>query len=243
MVTKITLIQTSHIMEYPMYADIPENEYQRFQAFIQIYQKGAVIVSENELDDKGLFLLRKGEVAIYKGKGKARELISKIEAINFFGEMAIIAGGPRSASVEALTDNTIVYAFRTPDLDALMSNPTWGRMLVTRLSKDLKQSNSLIMDLREQVRNQKEEIENLTKGTIEVFSITSEIQKSIANDAVATAREWKYLSGIVELVQKLLHSRLPGVASQLDAVKPETWKALYDGGICPEIIYDHMVGE
>jgi CRP-like cAMP-binding protein len=228
-------------MEHAMYADIPENEYQRFQSFIQVYQKGAVIVSENELDDKGLFLLRKGEVGIYKGTGKARELISKIEALNFFGEMAIIAGGPRSASVEALTDNTIVYAFQTPDLDALMSNPTWGRMLVTRLSKDLKQSNSLIMELREKVRNQKDEIENLYQGSIEVFSVTGEIQRSIANDAVATAREWKYLSGIVELLQKLLHSRLPGVAGQLNAVKPETWKALYNEGICPEIIYNHMI--
>ncbi len=45
-----------------------------------------------------------------------------------------------------------------------------------------------------------------------------------------TAREWKYLSGIVELVQKLLHSRLPGVASQLDTVDPETWKSLLTRG-------------
>jgi CRP-like cAMP-binding protein len=237
---EVTLTITCQIMEQAMYAEIPENEYQRFQSFVQVYQKGAVIVSENDLDDKGLFLLRRGAVAVYKGKGKSRELISKIEALNFFGEMAIIAGGPRSASVEALTDNTIVYAFQTPDLDALMSNPTWGRMLVTRLSKDLKQSNSLIMELREQVRYQKEEIEKLYKGSIEVFSVTSEIQKSIANDAVATAREWKYLSGIVELVQKLLRSRLPEVADHLNTVEPETWKALYDEGICPEIIYNHM---
>ena len=223
-----------------MYADIPEIEYQRFQAFIQVYQKGAVIVSEDELDDKGLFLLRKGEVAIYKGRGKARELISKIEAINFFGEMAIIAGGPRSATVEALTDDTLVYAFRTPDLDALMSNPTWGRMLVTRLSKDLQQSNSLIMELREQVRSQKEENEALHHGAVEVFSVTSAIQRSIADDAVVTAREWKYLSGMAELVQRLLHSRLPGVANQLASVDPETWKSLFDEGICPEIIFEQM---
>jgi hypothetical protein len=116
-------------------------------------------------------------------------------------------------------------------------------MLVTRLLKDVKQSNSLIMYLREQVRNQKEEIENPTTGTIEVFNNTNEILKSIANDAVATARECKYFSGIVELVQKFQHSRLPGVASQLDTVKPETWKALHNEGICPEIIYDHKAGE
>lgn len=223
-----------------MYADIPESELKSFQSFIHVYQKGMVIVSENELDDKGLLLLRKGEVAIYKGKGKTRELISRIEAINFFGEMAIITGEPRSATVEALTDNTIVYSFRTPDLDALMSNPTWGRILVTRLTKDLKQSNDLIMELREQLRSQKEEIEILNKGSIEVFSVTNEIQKKLADDTIATAREWKYLSGLVELVQKLLESRLPKVAGQLRTINPETWKSLYEEGVCPEIIYTQM---
>lgn len=223
-----------------MLTTIPESEYKRFQTFIQVYQKGSIIVQENQVDDKGLFLLRQGEVAVYKGKGNNRELISKIEAINFFGEMAIIAGGPRSASIEALVDNTIVYAFRTPDLDALMSNPTWGRMLVTRLSKDLKQSNSLIMDMHEQVRNQRQEIDNLTNSTVEVFSITNEIQRSIAEDTVATAREWKYLTGIVELLQRLLHSKLPSVAKKLNKVDLDTWKMLYKDGVCPEVIYNLM---
>jgi len=96
------------------------------------------------------------------------------------------------------------------------------------------------MELRDQVRSQKQENEALNEGAVEVFSVTSEIQRSIADDAVVTAREWKYLSGMAELVQRLLHSRLPGVANQLESVDLETWKSLFDEGICPEIIYDQM---
>lgn len=230
-------------MEKAMYEVIPENEYKNFRAFIQVYQRHAVIVAEGELDDKGLFLLRSGSVGIYKGRGRERELISQIDAINFFGEMSIIDGGPRSATVEALCDETIVYAFRTPDLDALMSNPTWGRMLVTRLIRDLKQTTGLNMDLHNQVRLLTEENEVLKKGAIEVFSVTSSIQKAIAEDAVATAREWKYLSGIVELVQKLIHSRLPEVGKKLTEVPASHWKELHDEGLCPEIIYQQMAGK
>ncbi len=223
-----------------MYEDIPDQEYQKFQSFIQVYQKGAIIVKENELDDKGIFLLRKGSVSVYKGQGSKREQISKIDAINFFGEMSIIAGGARSASVEALLDNTIVYAFRTPDLDVLLSNPTWGRMLISRLAHDLKQSNILVMEQHEKLNNLEMEKINLTNGVVDVLNITYAIQKKIANDAVATAREWKYLIGIVDLVHKLVNTRLPGVAKRLGHVDAEIWKGLYKEGICPEIIYRQM---
>jgi CRP-like cAMP-binding protein len=223
-----------------MYEDIPDQEYQKFQSFIQVYQKGAVIVKENEIDDKGIFLLRKGSVSVYKGQGNKREQISKIDAINFFGDMSIIAGGARSASVEALQDNTIVYAFRTPDLDVLLSNPTWGRMLVSRLAHDLKQSNIVVMEQHERLNNLEMEKINLTNGVIEVLNITYAIQNKIANDAVATAREWKYLIGIVDLVQRLVNTRLPGVAQRLGHVDVEIWKRLYEEGICPEIIYRQM---
>jgi CRP-like cAMP-binding protein len=223
-----------------MFEGIPDREYEKFHNFIQVYNQGAQIVVEDIQDDKGLFLLRKGEVGIYKKCGEGRELLSRIKAINFFGEMSIIVGGPRTATVEVLSKNAVVYAFRTPDLDIVLSNSKWGIMLVSRLSQNLKESNVQIINLRQQNNQIREQNEHLTQGVVEIFNITEEIQRNIAQDAVATAREWKYLTSIIELEQCLLKSRLPEIASQIGHVDPSVWKDLYKEGNCPEIIYDYM---
>ena len=219
---------------------IPEAEYENFRSFIREYHKGESIITEGQQDDNSLFLLRIGEVEIYKDNGEKRDLISKIEAINFFGEMAIISGGPRSATVVALSNIVIVYAFRSPDLGALMSNPKWGNMLVSRLSKNLNRSNEQLVELRLENQKLKTSNEKLSKGIVEIFSVTNEIQKSIARDAVATAREWTYLNAIVELSQCMLKSRLPELAQQIKGVDSSLWKTLYEEGVCSEIIYDYI---
>lgn len=61
-----------------------------------VYLKGDIIIKKGEVADK-LFLISKGEVAVYDGN----VLLNRLEEGAFFGEIALIRGGVRTATVVA----------------------------------------------------------------------------------------------------------------------------------------------
>jgi len=63
---------------------------------------GEVLFNEG---DKGrlMYLIREGKIKITKGKGEEEKVLAVLKEGDFFGEMAIIDGSPRSASAIAVT--------------------------------------------------------------------------------------------------------------------------------------------
>ena len=75
---------------------------------------GDIVVAEGEPGD-ALYFIVDGRVAVKRGG----RLIAELGARDVFGEMALLDPGPRSATVEALTDVTLLVLGRD-DLDDLM---------------------------------------------------------------------------------------------------------------------------
>ena len=148
--------------------DIPSGEFERFNSFMQVYKRGTPIIVEGQQDDKGLFLLRQGRVGVYKQYDNDRELITTIDAVNFFGELSLVSSAPRTATVEALSDQVIVYGFRTSDVQVLLTNPKWGYLLCSRLIMNLKADNDQIVDLVEQNHDLKKELETNKNNSLEI---------------------------------------------------------------------------
>ncbi len=69
-------------------------------------QAGRNIIREGDAGDK-FYLIRQGEVRVFRGE-EQKEVAILTEG-DFFGEMALLTGQPRNASVEAVTD-TVLYA-------------------------------------------------------------------------------------------------------------------------------------
>ncbi len=68
----------------------------------QEYLDGEIICREGERGDS-LYLLIDGTVDIVKGHGTPEELrLARLEAVNYFGEMAILVDEPRSATAVAV---------------------------------------------------------------------------------------------------------------------------------------------
>ncbi|HPH97485.1 MAG TPA: cyclic nucleotide-binding domain-containing protein [Anaerolineaceae bacterium] len=214
-----------------MFRDIPPAEVEQFRSFMYVYSRGATLLTEGEQDDRGLFLLRKGKVNIFKNTGSGRDLISTIEAINFFGEMAIIVGGARSATVVAESDEVVVYAFRKPDLTALMKNPKWSLMLVTRLCSDLKNANEQLTELRGRSRKLQEVHDRQTREMIEIFSLISEVQNAVAQEAVVTSREWYYLKSLAQFTRKVVRAHFPEITERVEPLDPQTWQRIRAEGL------------
>jgi len=117
---------------------IPDDEKQAFGKFTREYHQDDVIITEGESNDKFLYLLRLGNVGVYRQVEGKEELITTIEPINFFGEMELIIGGNRLATIKTLSERAVVYAFHNPDLNNITNNPSWREKLLTRLVNDLK---------------------------------------------------------------------------------------------------------
>ncbi len=81
------------------------------------FPSGSRIIREGEAGEK-FYLIRQGEVAIRRGT-EDKTLANLVEG-NFFGEMALITGQPRNASVDALTD-VVLYSLSQDRFQQAMS--------------------------------------------------------------------------------------------------------------------------
>ncbi len=240
-----------------MLQDIPPNEFASFKDVMHIHERGDCIITEGDLNNKAVFLLRKGEVEIYKNSKDGRKSISKIKALNFFGEMGLLSDKPRSATVEVCSQRALVYKIEQPSLHAILANPTWGGKLLSRLATDLEQRNQQLVKYQESARmiavdleemvgkysKLKRDHDHLKSGAVEIFSALSGLYKHIGFSAIINTRDWSYLIALDKTVKKLLKSRLPEIQQELIPAGPEKWKQLYQEGILPEILYSSMQHE
>ncbi|MHB8109884.1 MAG: cyclic nucleotide-binding domain-containing protein [Syntrophorhabdaceae bacterium] len=86
----------------------------------RVYPPNTLILREGALGN-AMFLIKTGQVEITK---KDQELgisvtIAKLDAGNIFGEMALITGEPRSATVTSIVP-TEVYVLKKRDFNALL---------------------------------------------------------------------------------------------------------------------------
>lgn len=220
--------------------EITSEEFAAFNSFMQVYHKGAQIIQEGQINDRRLFLLRQGVVGIYKNTGDQSERISTVQAVNFFGEMTVITGGPRSATVRAETDDVVVYAFRSPELKSLIANPIWGSLLVTRMAKDLDSTNALLVQLLKENRALRQENEHLRGSITDIMSLVLHLQQTLAGSAVLTTREWQFLKAIIDFTRKTLSAMLPGISENLHAPDKNIWKALHQQKLLPDILFDFI---
>ncbi len=220
--------------------DIPSGEFERFNSFMQVYKRGAPIIVEGQQDDKGLFLLRHGRVGVYKQYGNERELITTIDAVNFFGELSLVSSAPRTATVEAISDQVIVYGFRTSDVQILLTNPKWGYLLCSRLAMNLKVGNDQVVDLVEQNRELKKELEIHKNNSLEIFSVLQDIHKAMMVGTVVNAREWQYINALNKLMNEMIGRHFPGFREQLYKITDTKWNELRREGIIPDFLYNYL---
>lgn len=99
MATTSDLVQ--QLSEVPIFAGCTKKELQTIAKTIREidHPAGTVIATEGE-PGAGLFIIEKGEADVTIGGKK----VNHLKKGDFFGEMALLDGGPRTATVTATTD-------------------------------------------------------------------------------------------------------------------------------------------
>jgi CRP-like cAMP-binding protein len=175
---------------------IPEDEVHQFQPFIRLYSKGKVILEEGDESDPRIFLLRVGTVEVTKKVGEQQKVLSLIEAVNFFGEIAVVAQRARTATITAVSDPVVVYAFDNPNLPAMLANPRWGILLIRRLAESVDHMNG-------QFERQQLEIDRLTEANRQLQGQTDQLTAKHEQALLAIERQRAAAGAVLGLFLKL----------------------------------------
>ena len=110
-------------------------------AQIKAYKAGRNIFQEGDPGD-GIYLILEGKVQITCLLGQdQRTVLSRLEAGDFFGEMAVLDNQPRSATATAETDATVYFILRDDLLKVLERSPSLAANLVKEFSQRMREFN------------------------------------------------------------------------------------------------------
>ena len=138
-----------HFRRYPLFARLPEDELLQLaeRSRARAFKRGDTIFRK---DDPGthLYLVLDGAVKIaLPGEFGQEALVSIMRAGDFFGELALFDGSPRSASATALEDTRAALLARDDFLAFLETHPAAVRVVLDALAKTVRRLSDRVEDL------------------------------------------------------------------------------------------------
>ncbi len=103
------------------------------------YKKGETIVKEGE-QAVAFFIIIQGKVEVTQAGGsKKAQTLNTLVPGQTFGEMALLDGGPRAATVKALDDTTCLVLSRWDFVAELQTSPHMAVAMLPVLSRRLRE--------------------------------------------------------------------------------------------------------
>jgi len=84
-----------------------KREEQLFWKFGKDFPQGTILFREGDLGQE-MFIIQKGKVQVRKRVGSTEKVLAELSEGEFFGEMALLMGMDRSATVEVIEDSKIL---------------------------------------------------------------------------------------------------------------------------------------
>jgi CRP-like cAMP-binding protein len=109
-------------------------------------RRGELVVAQGAPGD-ALFIVARGSVLVHRtGRGGERRAMTVIEAPGSFGEIPLVDGGRRSASVEALEDTDLFVVPRTEFLRLLVDEPKMVQGVLRELGRMVRRLTDQLTD-------------------------------------------------------------------------------------------------
>ncbi len=152
----------------PYFHTLPDKDYQKVVQYARrrTYLPGDVIVRERTLTDT-FCIIETGKVEITKKFADGDEMtLALMEEGDFFGEMALLDQGPRSASVKALTETTILELSRESFEQLLLEEPPIAYGIMRELGKRLRETGALLIS---HLERKNKELQEAYLGTVQAL--------------------------------------------------------------------------
>jgi CRP/FNR family cyclic AMP-dependent transcriptional regulator len=133
----------------PLFADLPDKELALLANVIQrsAFKKGIRIVNEGD-PGIALYILISGRLKVTISNKTGKEVVLAIlEQGDYFGEMALLDSGSRSASVITAESSELLQLGKTDFYTCLLSNPQLGTAIMSCLVQRLREANKKISNL------------------------------------------------------------------------------------------------
>ncbi len=181
----------------PIFSELPKETLEKIEKIgtRKKYAKNEVILVEEEAGN-ALFVIVKGKVKVGRGSSDGREVIlTLLSDSDFFGEMAILDGLNRSATVTAIEDTELFLIQRNEFLSLLHDYPEISIALLQELTQRLRAADMKIKALTLKDAEGKvatvllqlaDEIGKIKQGKVEIEKLP--LQQDLANMA-GTSRE------------------------------------------------------
>jgi len=142
----VTVSTPDALAKVPLFGGLDPAERQRFAeaARERAYPKGSVILFEND-PGESLYIVRHGRVKVVLIGEDGREVIlGVLGAGEHFGELSLIDQQPRSATVMAMEDSTLLILHREDFRRRVEASPAVAWSLLTELSRRLRRADEKI---------------------------------------------------------------------------------------------------
>lgn len=189
---------SSEFLQYvPIFSELSDETLEKIEKIgtRKTYKKNDVILLEDEVGS-ALFVIASGKVKVSRTSTDGREVILTILSdSNFFGEMAILDGQTRSATVTATEDSELFLIQRTEFLGLLREYPEISISLLQELTQRLRSADVKIKALSLKDAEGKvatvilqlaDDIGKIRQGKVEIEKLP--LQQDLANMA-GTSRE------------------------------------------------------
>ncbi|WP_157670037.1 Crp/Fnr family transcriptional regulator [Chitinibacter sp. GC72] len=105
-----------------------------------------VVLAQGELSDE-MYAVIHGRLKVMRSNSEGRELtLAILEAGEVFGELAMLDGGPRTATIEALEDCELLVLQRAMVDQYLNAHPLVMRSMIQTLCERLRSADELVQD-------------------------------------------------------------------------------------------------
>jgi len=189
-------MSTNLLARIPFFTDLPADELDRIMAQLEIVnlQSGEILFREGDAGEH-MYIVVSGDLEILMAPNTDNELIlNRVPQGEYIGEMSLITGAPRTASVRAHGDVVLLSMSRAQLMDLLQSHPQLASTMVHVLSHRLDNTNiSTFRDLTEKNRQLQQAFDELKAAQEQLIEkerlerelkVAAEIQMSILPDTL-----------------------------------------------------------
>jgi|WetSurMetagenome_2_1015567.scaffolds.fasta_scaffold435700_1 CRP/FNR family transcriptional regulator, cyclic AMP receptor protein len=137
------------LRKVPLLADLPEAQLGDLASYLKEkhFRRGEYIIYEGD-EGNELFIIIEGLVKITKLNEDGREkILATLGEGEFFGELALVDGAPRSATVQAKSACIMYSLARNEFLNLLRQAPEVCLSIITVLARRLREANIQIEDM------------------------------------------------------------------------------------------------
>jgi uncharacterized membrane protein len=174
--------EAHHLSRIPLFKDLDAAELEKLAEMVtQVeYQAGEVIFHQNEPGD-ALYAVESGSVRIWVRDEDVQEVtLSELKPGDFFGELAVLDSGERSATATAL-ENTVLHRLaRTDCHQFLLEHPSCAIDVVRAITGRMRETNRLVT-------------ERAARNVMAEMDDQSTIGQKIADKVAAFGGSWTFI--------------------------------------------------